>query len=230
MTRWAGSRRGIGGPMRAVHRLERALRRSRGTLIAVATLLGLLSASPAASATAEEPHSSDGVRVPQGVTTGIAVFDRETGTFTEQLNADKQFRSASVMKLLITLDYLWNRGPDYDIPAADRSRLQVMLRSSANDPASYYWASNGGTRIIERMVRRLDLTGTEPPPSGYPGYWGYTAITAADTVRIYRYILDSAPRPCASSSWGTCGSRRAAPATATTSTSASPQRSNAPGR
>jgi hypothetical protein len=45
------------------------------------------------------------------------------------------------------------------------------------------------------MVSRLALTGTAPPPSTHPGYWGYTATTAADTVRIYRHVLDAAPVP-----------------------------------
>jgi hypothetical protein len=57
------------------------------------------------------------------VTAGIAVFDRRTGQFVRQSNADHRFRSASVAKLLIVLDFLWDRGPAYDVPPADRARL-----------------------------------------------------------------------------------------------------------
>lgn len=172
----------------------------RGKLIvAVAGLLGLLSVAPAASAMQPVAESPDmptpHVVVPPNVTAGVAVFDRQTGTFTEQLNVNTQFRSASVVKLLIVLDFLWDRGPAYDIPAADRTRLDVMLRSSDDSAASYYWSNRGQVQIINRMVPRLGLTGTAGPPSGYPGYWGYVALTAADTVRIYRYILDQAPAP-----------------------------------
>jgi hypothetical protein len=135
------------------------------------------------------------VPVPAGVTAGIAVFDRQTAAFTAQQNADLQFRSASVVKLLIALDFLWLRGPDYAIPSADRTRLDAMLRGSDDDAASYYWARNGYEQVINRMVPRLGLLGTAPPPSTQRGYWGYTAITAADVVRIYRYLLDSAPPP-----------------------------------
>jgi hypothetical protein len=106
-----------------------------------------------------------------------------------------QFRSASVVKLLITLDYLWNRGPDYTIPAADRSQLDVMLRSSDDGAASSFWVRGGYEQVINRMVPRLGLLNTAPPPASQRGYWGYTAISAADTVRIYRYLLDSAPAP-----------------------------------
>ncbi len=138
---------------------------------------------------------ADGVVVPTGVTAGVTVFDRQTGQFTEQLNADLQFRSASVVKLLIVLDFLWNRGPTYEIPAADKARLDVMLCSSDDDAASYYWDQLGGGQIIDRMVPRLGLTHTARPPATHPGFWGYVALTAGDTVRIYRYLLDQAPAP-----------------------------------
>ena len=130
-----------------------------------------------------------------GVTAGIAVFDRETGQFVQQRDADHRFRSASVVKLLIALDFLWDRGPEYDVPEEDRARLEVMLRSSDDDAASYYWDQRDGAALVERMVGRLGLTHTAGPPATHPGFWGYVAITAADTVRIYRYLLDEAPRP-----------------------------------
>jgi len=135
------------------------------------------------------------VALPAGVTAGIAVFDRQTATFTERQNVDRQFRSASVVKLLIALDVLWLRGPDYAVPAADRTRLDAMLRSSDDDAAGYYWVKNGYEQVINRMIPRLGLRNTAPPPTAQRGYWGYTAITAGDVVRIYRYLLDSAPAP-----------------------------------
>ncbi|MBQ0987857.1 SH3 domain-containing protein [Streptomyces sp. F63] len=171
----------------------------RRPLTGVALALGLLGAFLAAPASAGQPRQSPpaapGVDIPADVTAGVAVFDRSTGSFTERINADHRFRSASIVKLLLTLDFLWDRGPGYDIPQQDRGRLEAMLRSSDDDEASYYWAQRGRGAIIERMVPRLGLTGTTPPPAAYPGYWGYTSLTAADTVRIYRHILDEAPAP-----------------------------------
>ncbi|MFE0515552.1 hypothetical protein [Streptomyces sp. NPDC058964] len=154
----------------------------------------VLGALVAARASATSPSRRlSGPDVPAGVTAGIAVFDRTTGRFTEQLNAETQFRSASVVKLLLALDVLWDLGPGYRIPAADRTRLEAMLRPSDDGVAGDYWTQRGGSRIIERTATRLGLTGTAPPPAAYPGYWGYTALTASDTVRIYRYLLDQAP-------------------------------------
>lgn len=172
------------------------------TAIAVIGVVGLATGTTAATTGTDYPSPSPGseglsptVEVPPDVTAGIAVYDRQAGEFTEQLNQDMQFRSASVVKLLLTLDFLWDRGPDYTIPDEDRTRLTDMLQRSNDDAASYYWTELGGSAIIDRMVDRLSLTNTAGPPADYPGYWGYAAFTAADTVRIYQYILDEAPAP-----------------------------------
>ena len=135
------------------------------------------------------------VDIPADVTAGVAVFDRVTGRFTQSFQPDRAFRSASVVKLLLALDFLWSRGPDHELPQADRDRLEAMLSRSDDDAANHYWSAGGGSAVVSRMVPRLGLTGTAPPPAGYPGYWGYTATTAADTVRVYRYLLDAAPAP-----------------------------------
>ncbi|WUI51779.1 hypothetical protein OHS59_01870 [Streptomyces sp. NBC_00414] len=153
--------------------------------------------SPTAVAAADTaspaPRAAATVTVPAGVTAGVAVFDRQTGTFTEQLNTTMQFRSASVVKLLIALDYLWKRGPAYEIPAGDRAQFNSMLRSSDDDAASDFWVRNGGGAIVDRMSRELKLDNTTRPPDGQDGMWGYSATTAADTVKVYRYLLDTAP-------------------------------------
>ncbi|MFJ8631926.1 hypothetical protein [Streptomyces sp. NPDC093568] len=165
--------------------------------VAALLLVGVTAGSAAADARAQRPPqaAAAAVQVPAGVTAGAAVFDRQTGTFTEQLNTSARFRSASVVKLLLALDFLWNRGPDYTVPAADRALLEKMLRGSDDDAADHYWSTYGGSAIINRMVSRLGLSDTAPPPTEYAGYWGYTALSARDTVTIYRYLLDSAPGP-----------------------------------
>jgi len=159
-------------------------------------------ASPEASVTASPtpsptppPPSPTTVPVAAGVFAGIAVYDRQSGTFVVSQRATTRFRSASLSKLLIALDYLWNRGPAYSIPQADRARLDVMLRSSDDSAASYFWKANGSGQIITRMAGRLGLQDTAPPPAARPTAWGYTALSAADLVRIYRYLLESAPAP-----------------------------------
>ncbi|HYN92413.1 MAG TPA: hypothetical protein VES42_00990 [Pilimelia sp.] len=121
-----------------------------------------------------------------------SVYDRVTGRLVRAHNGNLRFRSASVVKLLIALDHLWSREPAA-LPAADRARLTAMLRSSDDGAASHFWGRNGSRRIVSRMVARLGLTATAPPPASMPGWWGYTAMTAHDTVRVYRYILRARP-------------------------------------
>lgn len=127
------------------------------------------------------------------VTVGYAVFDRTTNAFTAQSNATIRFRAASVVKLLIALDLLWERGTPAGLPAADRQALDSMLSSSDDDAADTFWDRGGSAGIVNRMVSRLGLQDTAPPPAPHEGYWGYTAMSPADTVRVYRYVLDSAP-------------------------------------
>ncbi|GGM48750.1 lipoprotein [Dactylosporangium sucinum] len=123
------------------------------------------------------------------------IYDRQAGTFVLQQKASWRFRSASLVKLLIALDYFWNKGPDYTVPAADKPKLDVMLRSSDDAAATALWKANGSREVVTRMVQRLGLQDTAPPPVSQPGYWGYTAVSAADLVRVYRYLLEQAPAP-----------------------------------
>ncbi|MEU9349738.1 hypothetical protein AB0D65_01630 [Streptomyces griseoloalbus] len=171
------------------------------SLAAIAAFLSLIVAGAAHSAPAAAPDrhadtpsvAAPSAEVPAGVTAGVAVFDRQTGSFTEQVNASAQFRSASIVKLLITLDFLWNRGPDYSIPSTDRARLEAMLRSSDDAAANHYWSTNGYASVVTRMVGRLGLSDTAPPVN--QNVWGHTAMSARDTVTIYRHVLERAPAP-----------------------------------
>jgi hypothetical protein len=65
-----------------------------------------------------------------------------------------------------------------------------MLRSSNDNAASELWVRLGWEKIVERAVVKLKLQDTAPPVS--VGFWGFTALSAADIVTIYRYVLDEA--------------------------------------
>jgi hypothetical protein len=133
------------------------------------------------------------IAVPAGVRAGIAVFDRSAGSFTVQFNAADRFRSASLVKVLIAMDYLWDRGPDYAMPPADREQFELMLRGSDDKAATYLWQRIGGEPAIMRMITRLALENTAPPSAvGLKG-WGSTTLSANDIVRIYRYLMEKSP-------------------------------------
>jgi hypothetical protein len=133
--------------------------------------------------------------MPAGVTAGIVIYDRQAKAYVLQQRPSWRFRSASLVKLLIALDYFWNKGPGYAVPAAEQPQLQIMLRSSDDTAATALWKADGQREIVSRMVQRLGLQDTAPPPVSQPGYWGYTAVSAGDLVRVYQYILDKAPQP-----------------------------------
>ncbi|MEU4802908.1 hypothetical protein [Actinosynnema sp. NPDC023587] len=160
--------------------------KTRIPTLAVAALL----VATALPATAAPDTPSPQSLVPSDVTVAFAVYDRALGRTTLSHDPHRRIRSASVVKLLIALDYLEARGPDFEIPPEDLGRLVPMLRSSDDDAASELWVLDGWEKIVERMVAKLGLTDTEPPVD--VGFWGYTALSAADVVTIYRYVLDEA--------------------------------------
>ncbi|GII03863.1 hypothetical protein [Planobispora takensis] len=153
---------------------------------AVAALVLAATPAPTPALAAAPPGKP---RVPAGTAAGYVVFDRQTGKIVAHRSAHRKFRSASVVKLLIAIDYLESHPT---VPARDQKLLKVMLRVSDDDAASAFWNRGGQGKIIKRTARRLGLTDTAPPPADKPGFWGYTSLSALDVVRTYRYLLDRA--------------------------------------
>ena len=122
-----------------------------------------------------------------GADISAVVMDRNTGQIVS--NGDnKPFPIASVAKLFIADDLLLqeSRG-ETKLSPADRSALDVMLRSSDDSAAETFWNRSGGSAVITRVVARYGLTGTTKP---YNGNWDVTLSTASDLVRYYDMLLD----------------------------------------
>lgn len=165
-------------------------------LLVAAAVVALSAASVIPTAgPATAANTTGAVRAQANLVAGVAVFDRPTQRYLYRSDETKRFRSASLVRLLIALDHVWSLGPDYAVPADDRAKLDVMLRSSDDAAASEFWARNGGGLIVERMAGRLGLRHTTPPPPDRSSFWGLTGVSAEDLVRVYRYLLDSAPVP-----------------------------------
>ncbi|GAA0963144.1 lipoprotein [Virgisporangium aurantiacum] len=118
----------------------------------------------------------------------MAVYDRKAAAFTVQHNVEQRFRSASLVKLLIAIDYLWTRET---VAAGERKQLDLMLSRSDDNAASHFYNLGGRTAVIARMNQRLGMT-VVPPTAPRTG-WGSTEVSAAHLVRVYRYLLDEAP-------------------------------------
>lgn len=117
---------------------------------------------------------------------GAVVFDRTTGQELLAYDADRQFRSASLVKLLIAIDIL-DQGAD----AKERKQISRMLSVSDDDIASALWVKDGGPALVTRAAGLIGLRGTEPPEVS--GKWGEVKVTAHDMVLVYQYVMDSLP-------------------------------------
>ncbi|MFJ4656974.1 hypothetical protein ACIP5Y_37405 [Nocardia sp. NPDC088792] len=147
---------------------------------------------PGASATALGQQMESAIEdASPGSQAGIDVIDTATGAVIADLDADQQFYTASVVKLLIALDKLNSQGWQADSDTA--AQLDRMLSVSDDEIADQLWGSNGGDAIVSRMVGLIGLTGTTPP--GDSSQWGETRTTAQDVVSIYRYITTVLPGP-----------------------------------
>ncbi|GAB2551932.1 serine hydrolase [Nocardia heshunensis] len=124
-----------------------------------------------------------------GTSVGIDVVDTTTGSPVASLNADQQFYTASVVKLLIALDTLKSQNWQPDPDTTDR--ITQMLSTSDDDIADALWDEGGNDAIIDRMVSTIGLTATTAPED--TAQWGETLTTPRDVVAIFHYITGSAP-------------------------------------
>jgi hypothetical protein len=127
------------------------------------------------------------VTVEPNTTLGAVVYDRTTGATPLVYHADRPFRSASLVKLLIAIDVLLRGASD-----EDRQEIAQMLTMSDDGLASMFWVRDGGPELVTRTSAELGLVGVRPPE--VPGRWGEVVVTPRDVVTIYRYVL-SLPRP-----------------------------------
>ncbi|MBS1693745.1 MAG: hypothetical protein JST91_16140 [Actinobacteria bacterium] len=116
-----------------------------------------------------------------------AVLDRNTGQIVSN-RANTPFPIASVVKLFIADDLLLQVSEGTtQLSPADRTSLDLMLRSSDDSAAQNFWDRGGGNAIIARVKARYGLAGTTAPSNGH---WDVTTSTASDLVRYYDMLLD----------------------------------------
>lgn len=73
------------------------------------------------------------MRVPEGVRASFVVFDRAAGRVVVERRPRQVFRSASLVKILMALDYMRERR----VSAEDRALMRGLLRSSAGGGADH---------------------------------------------------------------------------------------------
>lgn len=125
--------------------------------------------------------------VSPSATSAILVRDRITGDEVVSVEADRPFRSASLIKLLIAVDVLRDGVPD----ERTAERIRQLLGPSDDGVASEYWGELGGTAILDRTSALMGLTSVAPPD--IVGRWGNVMISAHDVGIIFEYILTKLP-------------------------------------
>lgn len=111
------------------------------------------------------------------------VLDRTSGKQEVSDRGGEQFRTASVVKLLIALDVV-TKGA---LKKADETQIRQMLSKSDDAIANTLWSRNGGPAIITRTAAAIGLKNTVPPSDA--GRWGDTLSTADDIVAISQHVL-----------------------------------------
>ncbi|MET0757303.1 MAG: hypothetical protein ABWY39_04860 [Mycobacterium sp.] len=121
-----------------------------------------------------------------GADISAVVLDRNTGQIVSNGNG-MTIAVASVAKLFIADDLLLQESKGQtQLSPADRSALDIMLRSSDDNAAERFWSRSGGGAIISRVAARYGLASTRPPRNGR---WFNTISSAADLVRYYDMLL-----------------------------------------
>ncbi|QYN20075.1 hypothetical protein [Amycolatopsis sp. DSM 110486] len=127
----------------------------------------------------------------KGTKVGLAVYDTKTGKTLALNNPQTSYYTASVVKLLIALDSLYDDGT-WQVPSGDTADELTDMISGSNDAvADKLWEADGGTAIVGRMAHLIGLSHTLEPTD--PGQWGMTKMSPDDVVTTYRYLTDTVP-------------------------------------
>ncbi|MGW6599812.1 serine hydrolase [Streptomyces sp. NPDC055036] len=119
----------------------------------------------------------------------VALYDRTTGTNCA-FNADQQYDSASVVKVIV-LGALLRRAQDEnrDLTSSEQTLATKMITASDNDSTTTLWKRLGLARISD-FLRRAGMEHTTPD---LEGYWGLTQINAADQLRLMELLTSANP-------------------------------------
>jgi len=143
---------------------------------------------PAPKARVNQADVAAAIRaVSPSATAAILVRDRLTGDEMVSVEADRPFRSASLVKLLIAVDVLRDGVPD----ERTAERIRQMLGPSNDGVASNYWGELGGTALLDRGCALMGLTSVAPPDIA--GRWGNVMISARDVGTVFEYVLTKLP-------------------------------------
>lgn len=123
---------------------------------------------------------------------GAAVLDRVTGETAVGARGDEPFYTASLAKLVVTLDVLDRRRVDgLAVTDDDIALIRRALGPSDDAAMNTLWVRFDGVGAAARVSADLGLTGTTAPAD--PSQWGEMSVSPTDFLRLYAYVLDDLP-------------------------------------
>lgn len=159
--------------------------------VAVAT------SSPPAASTPPEVPAKTAVSAAQNAAApstelGVAVLDRATGKIATGTRGDEPFYTASVSKVVVAVDILHRRrSTGLAVSDEDLDLIRRALGPSDDNAMNVLWTQFDGPGAAARVSARLGLRTTSAPED--PTQWGQMSTSAADMVRVFRYVLEGMP-------------------------------------
>ncbi|MHA6779889.1 serine hydrolase [Pseudonocardia saturnea] len=123
---------------------------------------------------------------------GVAVLDRVTGETAVGARGGEPFYTASLSKLVVTVDVLDRRRTEgLVVTDADVALIRRALGPSDDSAMNVLWVRFDGVGSAARVSADLGLAGTTAPVD--PSQWGEMSVPAGDFLRLYTYVLDGLP-------------------------------------
>lgn len=149
------------------------------------------SASPSEALELVELADSTAASIP-GMHLGVAVIDLETGQAVSGSAGEESFISASVVKLLVSVDILERqRAGEITLTSRDRELMKRALSASDDEAMNELWSVHDGYGAVSRIAAELGLSSTSPP-ADY-SQWGDTQISALDMVKLEAHMMTEMP-------------------------------------
>lgn len=124
-----------------------------------------------------------------GVEYGIAILDRVNGRLTVGDEGDVGFYSASVVKLFVVVDLLYQaEHGNATISSADRHDFTRMLELSDDNAMNSVWERHEGPALVTDLIHRAGLHDTVLDTANL-GEWGETKISARDVTAVWNFAL-----------------------------------------
>lgn len=121
-----------------------------------------------------------------------AVLDRVTGERVTGGRGGQPYYTASLSKVVVAVDVLDRRRFEgLVVTEPDLDLFRRALGPSDDSAMNALWSRFDGAGAAGRVSSRVGLAATSNPRD--PSQWGEMTVSAADTSRIWEYILDDMP-------------------------------------